>query len=215
MHPDWQTEIMRYCEAHSSPEPIHLQEVVRFTWLNTVNPRQLSGHLQGRFLSMLSFLMKPECILEVGTFTGYSALSLAEGLTANGLLHSIEANEELVYKSQEQINASPYAAQIKVHLGNGLELIPLLNLKPNIIFIDAAKHQYIEYCKICLPLLQTNGVMLFDNTLWSGKVIDNECVEHDSDTNAMDHFNNYTRNLPNVDVLMLPLRDGITVLRVR
>lgn len=213
MHPDWQSDIMRYCEAHSSAEPSYLKELVRFTWLNTVNPRQLSGHLQGRLLSMFSFLLKPECVLEIGTFTGYSALCLAEGLAPNGILHSIEADAELAHKAQIQINASHFHSKIQLHHGNGLDIIPQLGIRPNIIFIDAAKQEYLAYFQTCLPLMASNGIMLFDNTLWSGKVVNPDTNDMDADTKCMHEFNEYLSKSDAVDVVMLPLRDGLTLVR--
>lgn len=213
MQPDWQTEINRYCEAHSSPEPAHLQELVRHTWLNTVNPRQLSGHLQGRLLALLAAGIKSDCILEIGTFTGYSALCLAEGLSENGVLHSIEADPELAFKAKDWIAKTPHAHKIKVHAGDGLLKIPELNLQPNLIFVDAEKKRYREFCEMCLPILAPGGLMLFDNTLWSMKVLDENERATDADTRNMHAFNVYLNNLPNVSVVMLPLRDGLTLLR--
>lgn len=213
MHPDWQTEIMQYCEAHSSPEPAHLQELVRYTWLNTVNPRQLSGHLQGRLLALISAAQKADVILEIGTFTGYSALCLAEGLSESGHLHSIEANAELAFKASEIISKSPFANKITVHSGNALEAIPNLNIRPDLIFIDAEKQRYKDYCELCLPILKPGGLMVFDNTLWSNKVLNETDRTEDFDTKNMHAFNGYLNALPNVLVVMLPLRDGLTLVR--
>jgi caffeoyl-CoA O-methyltransferase len=204
---------MRYCEAHSSAEPAHLDALVRYTWLNTLNPRQLCGHLQGRLLSMLSCLMQPRCILEIGTFTGYSALCMAEGLKEDGILHSIEADGETAFKAAEFIKGSPFAGKITMHTGDALKLIPELRLEPNIVFVDAAKQQYPDYFKVCLPILASGGLMLFDNTLWSQKVLDDEMRTTDADTAAMHQFNEFLLKSEGIEVLMLPLRDGLTLIR--
>lgn len=213
MHPDWQTDLLKYCETHSSAEPPHLRELVRFTWLNTVNPRQLSGHLQGRLLSLLSFLSRPQCILEIGTFTGYSALCLAEGLADGGMVHTIEADPELAWKAAEFIAGTTFSGKIKIHRGRALELIPELNIEPELIFVDAGKQEYRMYCDACLPLLKKDGIMIFDNTLWSMKVLNDAERNNDADTAAMHEFNEYVAGLDSVSVLMLPLRDGLTLLR--
>jgi len=213
MHPDWRTDLMRYCEEFSSPETPLLQDLVRYTWLHTVNPRQLSGHLQGRFLAMLSKLMRPECILEIGTFTGYSALCLAEGLAENGILHSVEADPEMAHKAADFINKSAPGHKIHVHMGNALEIIPSLGLKPNMIFVDAGKQEYRSYYEICLPMLVPGGLMLFDNTLWSMKVLDKEERNSDFDTISMHEFNNYLAAQEGIELVLLPLRDGLTLLR--
>lgn len=213
MHPDWQTDLLQYCEANSSPEPAFLQDLVRYTWLNTVNPRQLSGHLQGRFLALLASLRKPSCILEIGTFTGYSALCLAEGLAENGMLHTLEADPELAFKATHWLHTTPFANRIKVHTGDALELIPSLGISPELIFVDAEKQQYRAYAEICLPLLPANGLMLFDNTLWSMKVLDPTLRGSDADTAAMHAFNGYLKGLQNVDLVLLPIRDGLTIIR--
>lgn len=215
MHPDWQTQINMYCEDFSSQEPAYLQQVVRYTWLNTINPRQLSGHLQGRFLSMLSKLIQPECVLEIGTFTGYSALCLAEGLKTNGKLHTIEGDAETAFKARELIGQTPLADRIEVHTGNAAELIGSLQINPGLIFIDAAKQEYISYFNLCLPILQSGGLMLFDNTLWSQKVINSELREMDADTAAMHGFNSFVAGQAEVEVVMMPLRDGLTMVRKR
>jgi caffeoyl-CoA O-methyltransferase len=213
MHPDWQTDLLQYCEANSSPEPAFLQDLVRYTWLHTVNPRQLSGHLQGRFLALIASIRKPNCILEIGTFTGYSALCLAEGLAENGVLHTLEADPELAFKATNWLQTTPFANCIQVHSGNALDLIPTLGVTPELIFVDAEKQQYQAYAELCLPLLAPNGLMLFDNTLWSMKVLDETLRSEDADTAAMHAFNAYLRGVENIDLVMLPIRDGLTVVR--
>ncbi|MBS3915763.1 MAG: class I SAM-dependent methyltransferase [Bacteroidetes bacterium] len=213
MHPDWNNEIARYCSENSSSEPEVLQELVRFTWLQTVNPRQLSGHLQGRFLSLVSKLIRPTCILEIGTFTGYSAFCLAEGLQSAGVLHTIEADAEIAHKAEVYLSKTPLSDRIKLHVGEALSIIPDLNIQPELIFVDAEKQQYQAYTEICLPLMESGGIILFDNTLWSMKVLDKRERENDADTRNMHAFNQWLTSLPEVEVLMLPLRDGLTMLR--
>lgn len=211
MHPDWQNEITEYCEKHSSEESDLLCELTAWTWKNTVNPRMLSGKMQGAMLSMFSKMMKPDCILELGTFTGYSALCLLEGLTENGNLHSIEADPENAWKAARFIEKHPRGKQIKIHVGEALFVIPELKLKPNIIFVDADKVNYSHYLKMCFPILETGGLMLFDNTLWSGRVLNENDRQNDADTAVMHKFNEELNDLPGAKVLMLPVRDGLTL----
>jgi caffeoyl-CoA O-methyltransferase len=213
MHPDWQDDLHQYCEKHSSSEPELLKNLTAYTWRNTINPRMLSGQLQGRFLSMLASLIRAECILEIGTFTGYSALCLAEGLAPNGVLHSIEANAEMAWKATQWINQHPKKEQIFIHTGEGLKLIPGLNLQPDLIFVDADKQQYADYLECCMPILKPGGLMLFDNTLWSGRVLNEEDCLHDPDTRSMHSFNQKAASLDGTDVVLLPMRDGLTLIR--
>lgn len=213
MHPDWQTELLKYCEANSSPEPEYLGDLVRYTWLHTVNPRQLSGHLQGRMLALLSRMARATCILEIGTFTGYSALCLAEGLAPGGILHTIEADEEMAWKAEQFIEGTPFRDRIVIHRGRALEILPGLEIQPELIFADAGKQEYRAYCEACFPILQPGGLMIFDNTLWSGRVLNKEDVLADPDTAKMHAFNEYVKNLEHAEILMLPLRDGLTLIR--
>lgn len=213
MHPDWQTDIMRYCEEKSSPEPSFLKDLARFTWLNTINPRQLSGHLQGQFLSFLSALLCPDCVLEVGTFTGYASFCLASGLSKKGILHTIEADEEVLFKAKAQFKETPLNNKINFISGNALEIIPNLKIQPDLIFVDADKQSYHKYFDLCLPMLSKRGVMLFDNTLWSGKVGDEMARENDPDTKNMHAFNTMLSKQNDLDILLLPLRDGLTMIR--
>jgi predicted O-methyltransferase YrrM len=213
MHPDWQDDLHQYCEKHSSPEPELLKNLTAYTWRNTTNPRMLSGKLQGRFLSMIASLIHAKCILEVGTFTGYSALCLAEGLAPQGMLHCIEANAELAWKAQQWVNKHPKGEQIKIHIGEALNVIPSLHIQPDLIFVDADKQQYADYLHCCLPILNQGGILLFDNTLWSGRVLNTEDCLHDADTRSMHNFNQIVAETSGVEVVMLPLRDGLTMVR--
>lgn len=214
MHPDWQTQVLRYCEENSSPEPKHLQALTRYTWLNTTNPRQLSGHLQGRFLSMLSCLLRPSCILEIGTFTGYSALCMAEGLAKDGMVHTIEAESETAFKAREFIGNTPFYNKITVYNDRAETLIPKLEIHPDLVFIDGAKTAYRAYFDLVLPKMKPGGIIVFDNTLWSYKVLDKQQIETDEDTASIHSFNRYISSLEEITVLLMPLRDGLTILRM-
>jgi predicted O-methyltransferase YrrM len=211
MHPDWQNEITEYCERHSSEESDLLRELTAWTWKNTVNPRMLSGKMQGAMLSMFSRMMKPDCILELGTFTGYSALCLLEGLSEGGTLHSIEADPENAWKAAQFIEKHPRGKQVKIHVGEAINALPELKLEPNIIFVDADKVNYTRYLKLCFSILKSGGLMLFDNTLWSGRVLNVNDRQKDADTAAMHRFNEELKQLPCARVLMLPVRDGLTL----
>jgi caffeoyl-CoA O-methyltransferase len=211
MHPDWQNEITEYCERHSSEESDLLRELTAWTWKNTVNPRMLSGKMQGAMLSMFSRMMKPDCILELGTFTGYSALCLLEGLSEGGTLHSIEADPENAWKAAQFIEKHPRGKQVKIHVGEAINALPELKLEPNIIFVDADKVNYTRYLKLCFSILKSGGLMLFDNTLWSGRVLNVNDRQKDADTAAMHRFNEELKQLPGARVLMLPVRDGLTL----
>lgn len=213
MHPDWQDDLHQYCEKHSSPEPELLQNLTAYTWRNTTNPRMLSGQLQGRFLAMTASLIKAECILEIGTFTGYSALCLAEGLAPNGVIHSIEASSEMAWKAKQWVEKHPKKGQINIHAGEALSVIPALQVQPDLIFVDADKQQYAAYLDCCIPILKPGGLMLFDNTLWSGRVLNGEDCLHDPDTRSMHAFNQKVIQTPGVEVVLLPLRDGLTMVR--
>jgi caffeoyl-CoA O-methyltransferase len=211
MHPDWQNEITEYCERHSSEESDLLRELTAWTWKNTVNPRMLSGKMQGAMLSMFSRMMKPDCILELGTFTGYSALCLLEGLSEGGTLHSIEADPENAWKAAQFIEKHPRGKQVNIHVGEAIHVLPELKLEPNIIFVDADKVNYTRYLKLCFSILKSGGLMLFDNTLWSGRVLNVNDRQKDADTAAMHRFNEELKQLPGARVLMLPVRDGLTL----
>ena len=213
MHPDWQDDLHQYCEKHSSPEPELLQNLTAYTWRNTTNPRMLSGKLQGRFLSMIASLIQPKCILEIGTFTGYSALCMADGLAPDGILHSIEASAEMTWKAEQWVKKHAKKGQMTLHTGEALDVIPHLQIHPDLIFVDADKQQYPNYLQYCLPILKPGGILLFDNTLWSGRVLNNEDCLHDPDTRQMHNFNQMVAETPGIEVVMLPLRDGLTMIR--
>lgn len=203
-----------YVEKHSQPEPELLQKLNRETWQKVLAPRMLSGHLQGRVLSMLSKLIQPKYILEIGTYTGYSALCLAEGMQENGELHTIDINEELFDLQRKYFDESPFGNKIIQHLGNALEIIPKLDQTFDLVFIDADKSNYPNYLEIILPKLKSGSVILSDNVLWSGKVIE-KVKEDDLDTKALLHYNEILNTHPNLETVLLPIRDGLTISRVK
>ena len=206
-------EINTYVENHSQPEPVLLQKLSRETWQKVLAPRMLSGHLQGRVLSMLSKLINPKYILEIGTYTGYSALCLAEGMQKEGELHTIDINEELHDFQRKYFDASGFGEQIIQHTGNALDIIPKLPQTFDLVFIDADKSNYPKYLDIILPKLKSGSVILSDNVLWSGKVIQ-PLKEDDKDTEALLEYNKLLNEHPKLETVLLPIRDGLTVSRV-
>ena len=204
-------EIEQYAEAHTTPESSLLAQITRDTYLEVLQPRMLSGHLQGRVLSMLSKMIRPNAILEIGTYTGYSALCLAEGLSAHGTLLTIDKNIELYDRANAYFSESEFASKIQMLKGNALNIVPDLKQKWDLIFIDADKENYQNYYDLTLPNLNKGGFIIADNVLWSGKVID--ANESDVDTIALRSFNTALIEDIRVEVLMLPVRDGLTVVR--
>lgn len=204
--------LVEYCEAHTTPEPDYLQKLNRATHLRTLYPQMLSGRLQGRFLSFISKLLRPRHVLEVGTFTGYSALCLAEGLTEDGILFTLEADMELEDIIWEHWRLSPYESQLRLVLGEALKTIPSLPVQQfDLIFLDADKENYPDYYPVLRERLRPGGVLLADNVLWSGKVTDPHCT--DRETEALRAFNRLVAEDERVEKLMLPLRDGLMLVR--
>jgi len=202
-----------YVVAHSEKEPELLQQLTRETYQKVLQPRMLSGHYQGRILSILSKLIHPKNILEIGTYTGYSALCLCEGLQKNGTLHTIDINEELEDFQRKYFNASPYGEMITQHIGNALKIIPLLNQKFDLVFIDADKPNYPNYFNSIIEKMNPGGVIISDNVLWSGKVI-KELNPNDLSTVALLKYNKLLAEDPRVETVLLPIRDGLTISRV-
>ena len=200
--------IEEYCEAHSSAEGDLLYRLYRETHLRAVKPRMISGHLQGRFLSMISHLVRPVHALEIGTYTGYSALCLAEGLAPDGYLDTIEVDEEMEEIITRYVGQSPYKDRIRLHIGDARQLIPQFDCQWDLVFIDAEKRGVREFYDLLFPRMKKGGLMLVDNMLWSGKVIDAE-TNHDLDTKAIMEFNDYVQQDERVEKVLLPLRDGI------
>ena len=206
-------ELEDYIEQHSQNEPELLVQLNRETYRKVLQPRMLSGHFQGRVLSMLSKLIRPASILEIGTYTGYSALCLCEGMQKNGVLHTIDIKEELVDFQRTYFDKSVWGNQIHQHLGEALDIIPTLDSKFDLVFIDADKENYIHYFHLIVPMMNQGGIILSDNVLWSGKVLE-DVKKNDLTTKILLEYNQLLKNDPRVETVLLPIRDGLTVSRV-
>lgn len=207
-------DLENYVALHSQSEPELLAKLNKETHQKILQPRMLSGHFQGRVLSMLSKIIRPQTILEIGTYTGYAALCLAEGLSENGVLHTIDNNEELVDFQKKYFDASEYKNQMFQHLGNALEIIPTLNLKFDLVFIDADKENYINYFNMIVPMMNRGGIILSDNVLWSGKIL-GEVKANDKSTKVLLEYNKIINEDSRVETVLLPIRDGLTVTRIK
>ena len=201
----------KYVCEHTANESDLLKKINRETHLEVLQPRMLSGHFQGRVLSMFSKMIRPERILEIGTYTGYSALCLAEGLTPNGKLVTIDINEELAARVRGYFAESSYAKQIDYLIGDAMELIPALNEKWDIVFIDADKHNYINYYHLVFSMVKVGGYIIADNVLWSGKVID--LSQQDKDTSLLREYNQLVHQDDRVEEVLFPIRDGLMIAR--
>ena len=199
-----------YVVKHSEEEPALLKALTRETYQKILQPRMLSGHYQGRVLSVLSKIIRPKTILELGTFTGYSALCLAEGLDKNGVLHTIDVNEELVDFQRSYFDKSDYGSQIIQHLGSAIDIIPTLDTTFDLVFMDADKPNYINYFHQIIDKLNPGGVILSDNVLWSGKVIET-LDPSDISTKIVLEYNALLKEDPRLETVLLPIRDGLTV----
>ena len=206
------SSLLDYVVQHSQEEPQLLKDLTRETHLKVLQPRMLSGPLQGRFLSLLAKLLSPKRILEVGTFTGYATLCLAEGLPKEGIIDTLDKNEELVDFQRSYFDRSPWGNQIHQHLGNALDIIPQLNSTYDLIFLDADKKNYLNYLPLLLPKLNSGGLLLSDNVLWSGKVLE-ATQKNDEDTKILKAFNQELASHPALETVLLPLRDGLTLSR--
>lgn len=200
-----------YAAGFTSPEDDLLAEIALFTNSNHPQAQMLSGHVQGKFLEMISCLVKPHRILEIGTFTGYSALCLARGLSANGILHTIELKEEDATTSKNYFKKSLYNNQIILHCGNALDIVPQLEEKWDIIFIDADKTGYIEYYELTLPRLRQGGLIIADNVLFHGEVLKDQITGKNAQ--AIHAFNKHVANDDRVEQVMITLRDGVLLTR--
>lgn len=205
-------ELEDYAIEHTTEESDLLYELNRTTHLEVLQPRMLSGHLQGRMLSMISKMLRPHRILEIGTYTGYSALCMAEGLSENGKLVTIDVNYELKERIQSFFERSAYATQLDLRIGNALEIVPELDEEWDLVFIDADKHNYANYFDLVIDKVKTGGVIIADNVLWSGKVLEQPNA-NDVDTAALIAFNKKIQADKRVENLLLPFRDGLMIIR--
>ena len=206
-------ELEDYIEQHSQKEPALLAALNKETYQKILLPRMLSGHFQGRVLSMLSKLIRPINILEIGTYTGYSALCLCEGMQKNGSLHTIDIKEELIDFQRKYFEKSSWGTQIFQYLGEAVTIIPTLDLKFDLVFIDADKENYLNYFELIIPKMNQGGIILSDNVLWSGKVLEH-LQPNDLSTKILLEYNQLLANDPRVETVLLPIRDGLTVSRV-
>ena len=214
--------LSEYIEQHSSPESDVLQRITRSTHLEVINPRMSSGHVQGRVLSMISQMIQPKRILELGTFTGYSALCLAEGLTNDGQLLTIEHNDEMEDAIRRNLSLTPLGEKIHLLIGDAKEELRLLGeevirqqgMAFDLAFIDADKKEYSDYLDLVLPLMRPGGWILADNTLWDGHIID-PAYDKDKQTVSLRAFNDKVAQDPQLEKVILPLRDGLTIIRVK
>jgi len=206
--------IDEYAVDHTQPEPELLARLARETHQKVLQPRMLSGHYQGRLLSMISKIARPKTILELGTYTGYSALCLAEGLQKDGVLHTIDINEELKDFQKKYFDLSIFKDQIHQHLGNALNIIPNLDVKFDLVFIDADKPNYPDYFDLIINKLNPGGIILTDNVLWSGKVVE-KIKEDDESTRALVKYNTLVAADNRLETIMLPIRDGLSISRLK
>lgn len=203
-----------YIQSNSENEPQLLQELTRETHLKVIRPRMLTGHFQGRVLSLLSKIIHPKNILEIGTYTGYSAICLAEGLHKDGQLHTIDTNEELLEMQRRYFDKSGYGNQIVQHTGDAKTIIPRLDSVFDLVFIDAEKKEYPEYFELILKKTKSGSLILSDNVLWSGKVVE-PLEANDKSTQILLDYNKMLKEDPRVETVLLPVRDGLTLTRVR
>lgn len=207
-------KIDTYVVAHSQEEPQVLQELSKETWQKVLNPRMLSGAFQGRVLSMISKIVSPKNVLEIGTYTGYSAICIAEGLLDGGVIHTIDKNEELEDLQNKYFEKSGYRNAIKQYAGNALDIIPSIEEKFDLVFIDADKSNYPNYFQLVIDKMNSGGIILSDNVLWSGKVVE-ELDPKDIDTKALLEYNHLLNTDARVETVVLPIRDGLTITRVK
>lgn len=207
-------DLENYIQDHSQDEPRLLQELTRETHLKVIRPRMLTGHFQGRVLSMLSKIIHPKNILEIGTYTGYSALCLAEGIQKNGQLHTIDVNEELSELQRRYFDRSGHGHQIVQHTGDAKAIVPTLNQTFDLVFIDAEKNEYPQYFELVMDKVKSGSLILSDNVLWSGKIVDPSSTA-DKTTEILLQYNQKLKEDPRLETVLLPVRDGLTLTRVR
>jgi predicted O-methyltransferase YrrM len=205
------TPLDQYIADHSSPESDYLYRLFRATHVEILAPQMASGHIQGRLLKFLVKMVRPKRILEIGTFTGYSALCMAEGLDEGGKIITFEVDDELEDFTRRWIEGSEHASKVEFIIGDALEVVPTMNERFDMVFMDGNKREYIKYYELAMDYLNDGGWILADNTLWDGHVID--LARQDAQTNGVRNFNDFVRNDDRVEVVILPLRDGLTIIR--
>jgi caffeoyl-CoA O-methyltransferase len=205
-------ELDKYIREHSTPEDKVLEELYRQTHLYVVNPNMASGHIQGKFLEMLSYMIHPSRILEIGTYTGYSAICLARGLKSGGQLHTIEINDELYEMSTNYFALAGLADRVTLHTGRAQDVIPEMKYIFDLVFIDGDKREYCEYYELVFEKVRKGGFIIADNVLWGGKVEGGEALK-DPQTKGVVMFNEMIRSDPRVEKIVLPLRDGLMIIR--
>lgn len=203
------TDLTEYIESHISPEPEHLKKLYRDTYLHRLYPRMCAGHVQGRLIKMLTAMIAPKRVLELGTFSGYSALCMSEGMDCDGEVHTVEIDDEVAQQLRELFEGAP-GAPVTLHIGDALEIVPTLGDNWDMVYIDANKRHYTEYYEMVLPLVRPGGFILADNTLWDGKVASGS---HDPQTLGIEKFNDAVALDPRVETAIIPIRDGLTLLR--
>ena len=206
------TKILDYAEKNSTAEPILLQELRKETWQKVIAPRMLSGHLQGRLLALISKMIQPKSILEIGTYTGYATLCLAEGLAVKGDIHTIDHNEELIDFQRKYFKKAGFDKNVTQHTGEALAIIPTLKKNFDLVFIDADKKNYSAYFDLIINKVNKGGIILSDNVLWGGKVIE-KVNDNDIETKEIIAFNNKLKDDSRVEIILLPFRDGISIAR--
>ena len=204
-------DILNYVELNSQQEPTLLKELNKETNLKILNPRMLCSSYQGRVLSIISKIIKPKKVLEIGTYTGYSALCIAEGLEKNGIIHTIDINEELKEIQNKYFKKSGFENQIHQHIGNAIEIIPKINECFDFVYLDADKENYDKYFDLVIDKIVSGGVLISDNVLWSGKVLNNK--NKDLITQKLIEFNQLVKKDKRLDTIILPIRDGISISR--
>lgn len=204
-------ELEEYVLAHIDAEPEALKQIFRATNVRLVNPRMMSGHLQGRLLKMFCRMLRPRLVVELGTFSAYATLCLAEGVAEGGVVHTIEHNDELENFIKENLKLSPHGEKVKLHIGEVLEILDEISDEIDLAFIDADKRDYLKYYEKLLPKMRVGGVLIADNTLWSGKVL-GKAAPSDAQTRALQEFNDFLATDGRIEKVIVPLRDGLTII---